>query len=99
VNGGSLGQLGIVVYASGATVTSNKIVNTAENAILLGASDATIKDNIIARADVGIEFACNTGTVSGNTINGASVGFDMVPAAFTGVNHFNDVGTVNAGGC
>lgn len=93
-NGGS-----IAVNSAGATVESNEIVNTTNSAIALTASDVILKDNIIIQANIGIEFGCNTGTVSGNTINGASTGIDMVPSIFTGVNRFNDVTTVRTGGC
>jgi hypothetical protein len=67
-------------------------------------SGATIKDNIIqnngygtAIDTTGIAFNCNKGnTVSGNTINGATTGLSNVPAGFTGVNYFHNVGTVSA---
>ncbi len=66
VNGG-----GIAVSASGATVESNRIVNSSTSAIALGASDVTVKNNFISQASIGIEFNCYTGTVSGNIINSA----------------------------
>jgi hypothetical protein len=101
-----------------ATVTSNHISNGygaggVSAGITLGGSGATIKDNIIqnngygtAIDTTGIAFNCNKGnTVSGNTINGATTGLSNVPAGFTGVNYFHNVGTVSAylppytGGC
>jgi hypothetical protein len=101
-----------------ATVTSNHISNGygaggISAGITLGGSGATIKDNIIqnngygtAIDTTGIAFNCNKdNTVSGNTINGATTGLSNVPAGFTGVNYFHNVGTVSAylppyiGGC
>ena len=87
---------GVVVYAG--TVTSNNISNSGSYGIFVGANGATIKTNIITQAPVGIEFNCTTGTVSGNTINGATTGIDTVPAAFAEVNKFYNVGTARTGG-
>jgi hypothetical protein len=95
INGAQFG--GIFVYAAG-TVTSNNISNSGSYGIDFGLNGATIKTNIITQTPVGIEFNCNTGTVSGNTINGATTGIDTVPAAFTGINKFYNVGTVRTGG-
>lgn len=91
-------SFGIVVEATG-SVTSNHISNSAYGISLI-ASGATIKSNAITKASTaGIEFNCNTDTVSGNTINGAPTGLDRVPAAFSGVNKFNNVATVRTDGC
>src|ERR1700686_4203066 len=90
-------QYGVVVFAAG-TVTSNNISQSGSYGIYLGVSGATIKTNIITQASVGIEFNCYTDTVSGNTFNGTTTGIENVPAAFTGINKFYNVGTVRTGG-
>jgi len=94
---------GVYVFTPGAgsSVTSNHILNSLTDGISLVAGDATIKNNVIVQpsSGIGIEFNCNTDTVSGNTINGATTGMDFVPAAFTGVNTFYNVHTVRTGGC
>jgi putative cofactor-binding repeat protein len=85
--------------AAGASVASNHISNISVG-ISSATGGATIKNNIITKAgSMGIEFNCNTDTVSGNIINGAPIGLDMVPAAFNGVNHFYNVATDTTGGC
>jgi hypothetical protein len=81
-----------------ASVTSNHISNSAVAGIYFFVAGASIKLNTITQAYVGIEFNCLSGTVSGNTINGASTGIDQVPAAFNGVNKFYNVPTVRTGG-
>jgi hypothetical protein len=91
---------GVLVEASGSSITSNHISNSGSNGINLQTGGVTVKSNIITKVPIGIEFACNTdNTVSGNTINGAVIGTDMVPAAFSGVNTFYNVHKVRTGGC
>jgi hypothetical protein len=99
---------GIDVFEAGATVTSNRIWNSSRQGIGLSTGGATIKNNIINSTfipnnpflyPIGIEFGCNTNTVSENIINGAYTGIDSVPAAFNGVNTFYNVPTVRTGGC
>ena len=81
------------------TVASNHISNAATG-ILLAANGASIKSNLITNSNIGMEFNCHTDTVTGNTVNGAPTGFNNVPAAFAGVNKFDNVPTVRiAGGC
>jgi hypothetical protein len=60
-----------------------------------------IKNNVITKSNVGIDFNCLSETVTGNTIDGAATGINTVPAAFTGVNKFYDVATIrtNGSGC
>jgi hypothetical protein len=84
--------------AAGSSVISNHI---SYSTVGISAGGATIKNNIITNASsVGIELGCSTDdTVSGNIINGAPIGLDMVPAAFNGVNHFYNVATDTTGGC
>jgi parallel beta-helix repeat protein len=84
------------------TITSNHILNSSGSGIFFeaGSGGSTVRGNIITQAAIGIEFGCTTNTVSGNTINGATTGLDSVPASFTGVNTFYNVGTnATSGGC
>jgi len=98
VSGNTVNNASCGIYIEVASsVTSNRISNSTDG-ICLNAGGATIESNIITQSDIGIEFSCNTGTLSGNTINGAATGIDSVPAAFTGVNKFYNVGTVRTGG-
>jgi len=95
----NVGNYGVgITAAAGSSVMSNHI--SISGVGISSAGGATIKNNIIAKVgSVGIELNCNTGTVSGNIINGAPIGLDMVPAAFNGVNHFYNVATDTTGGC
>lgn len=91
-------EFGIALDAAG-TVLSNRIANS-EFGIYLGTNGATVKSNIVTNAlNYGIFFDCHTGTVSGNTVNGAPIGLDFVPASYTGTNTFFNVATVRQGGC
>jgi hypothetical protein len=91
-------EVGVVVTTA-ASVISNHITGSSLG-IDLAFGGATIKTNFITKSDIGVEFNCVAGTVTGNTINGATTGFDQVPAAFNGVNKFYNVPTVRvAGGC
>jgi hypothetical protein len=97
VTGGSMG-IGIQVLAA-TSVTSNNIFNSGL-AVDMEINGASIQNNLITNAFNGIAFNCYTGTVSGNTINGATTGFDFVPSAFAGANKFYNVATVrNAENC
>jgi hypothetical protein len=94
----SAGIQGIKVWGA-ASITSNHISHSPTGIILFD-NNATIKTNAITNSNIGIEFSCFTGTITGNTINGAATGFDQVPVAFNGVNKFYNVSTVRvAGGC
>jgi hypothetical protein len=91
---------GLLEYGAGGTISSNHINNSTVDAIYLVLSGATIKSNIITQAgNVGIEFNCLTTTESGNTINGAPVGLDQVPASVSGANKFYNVPTTETEGC
>jgi hypothetical protein len=91
--------IGLGTAAAGSSVMSNHISNSIVG-ISSATGGATIKNNIITKAgSVGIEFKCNTDTVSGNIVNGAPIGLDMVPAAFNGVNQFHNVVMDRTGGC
>jgi hypothetical protein len=92
---------GVYLYAAG-TITSNHILNSGYYGIYFAsnATGATVKSNIITGGPVGIEFNCNANTVSGNTINSVTTGLGAVPASFTGVNKFYNVGSnTTSGGC
>jgi hypothetical protein len=90
---------GVYLYAAG-TITSNHILNSGYYGIYFAsnATGATVKSNIITGGPVGIEFNCNANTVSGNTINSVTTGLGAVPASFTGVNKFYNVGSNTTGG-
>lgn len=83
--------------SAGSTITSNQISNSGREGIYLNTGDVTIKSNTIISNPIGIEFRCNAGnTVSGNTINGATTGFDSFPAGTTSGNFYNVV-TITTG--
>jgi hypothetical protein len=90
---------GIRADQAGVTITSNKIWNSNGAGIFLVASGAIVQLNTITRANVGIDFFCQTGTVARNTINEATTaGIAEVPSSFTGVNTFFNVGTIRSSG-
>jgi Periplasmic copper-binding protein (NosD) len=85
-----------------ATITSNRIFNSTYYGIILAHSGATVESNTIVHSSPGaINFQCLTGTVTGNIIDGAPIGIDRVPGAFTGTsaNTFQNVTEVRNGGC
>jgi parallel beta-helix repeat protein len=84
---------GITVNNNG-TIKSNKIAYSSYG-IWLNAAGATVESNTVMFAGrVGIEFNCNTGTISGNTVNDATTAFDNVPSSFSGSNDSYNVGTI-----
>jgi parallel beta-helix repeat protein len=90
---------GIIVDGgiTGAILESNQISNSGNEGIFLNGGDATIKSNTLFGNPIGIEFRCTTGnTVSGNTINGSSTGFDSFPAGTVSGNFYNVV-TITTG--
>jgi parallel beta-helix repeat protein len=92
-------QRGVTVSGPANFVKSNTIFNSSIAGIQLYGNGATVENNNITEAPVGIEFGCFTGTVSGNTINDASTGIDAVPTSFSLVNTFQNVDTTRRGGC
>jgi hypothetical protein len=88
---------GILAFGQ-VTATSNKISN-ASTGIYDGGGGSTYKSNAITKVGVGIEFACQSPTVFGNTINDATTGLDSVPSSFSGANSFNNVVTLRSDGC
>ena len=88
-------SFGITVNAA-ASVISNHIGNSYFG-ISLAAPGSTVQTNVITQGDIGIEFQCVTGTVTGNTINGTSTGFDKFPGTSTGTNKFYNVATLTTG--
>ena len=90
------GTIGIEINSPVVTVSSNRIFNSLQAGISLQSANDTVQNNRIIQVPIGIEFNCYTqtsGAVTGNTINGASTGLDMVPSGFAGVNQF--FGVVN----
>ena len=92
------GQIGIVAAAAGDIIKANTVVNSALAGIYLNASGATVQSNKLAENATGIEFACFTGTVSGNTISDTATGMNDVPLTFSMVNTFENVDTIRSGG-
>ena len=88
-----------IVAAGGITATSNKISNAYYGIFDNGGGGNTYKSNAITKVNVGIEFACQSPTVFGNTINDATTGLDLVPSSFSGANSFNNVVTLRTDGC
>ena len=95
---------GVYLYAAG-TITSNHILNSVGYGVFFGSSvtGATVKSNTITNNTItgdpiGIELYCNANTVSGNTINSVTTGLGAVPASFTGVKKFYNVGSNTTGG-
>jgi Right handed beta helix region len=85
-----------------ATITSNRIFNSTGYAIAFAHNGVTIENNTIVHSSKGgIDFERFTGTVTGNIIDGAPIGIDSVPGAFTGTNTntFQNVAEVKNGGC
>lgn len=83
-----------------ATITSNRIFNSTGYAIAFAHNGVTVENNTIVHSTpAGIDFECFTGTVTGNIIDGAPIGIDFVPGAFTGSNTFQNVAEVRNGGC
>jgi hypothetical protein len=83
----------------GVTATSNKISNASIAGIFDQGGGNTYKVNAITKVNVGIEFNCQSPTVTGNTINDATTGLDSVPSGFSGANSFNNVVTLRTDGC
>jgi parallel beta-helix repeat protein len=83
------GIYGIITSADGMSITSNKVFNTTGAGIYLVTSVATIQNNDIAHANVGIEFNCvSNPNVIQNTINEAQTGLDQVPTGLAVTNTF-----------
>ena len=87
-----------ITAGGGVTATSNKISNVSYGIFENGGGN-TYKSNAIRKVNVGIEFACQSPTVFGNTINDATTGLDYVPSGFSGANSFDNVVTVRTDGC
>ncbi len=90
---------GIHVQVDGASITSNKILGSPGPAIYLieVTVATTVQSNSITNAGTGIDFACYSATVTGNTISDATTGFNDFTAA-TGNNNFYNVSTVTSSG-
>jgi hypothetical protein len=65
--------------ANGGTASANHVSASGEG-VLLGASGATLNNNVIMSSTIaGVEVGCFSANVMGNLINDAPVGFDAVP--------------------
>ncbi len=102
VSGNTLvaGTIGISINGPAVSVSSNRILNSAQSGISLQSANDTVQNNKIMQVPIGIEFNCYTqppGSVTGNTINGATTGLDLVPSGFAGVNQFFGVTNLSTG--
>jgi hypothetical protein len=88
-----------ILASAGVTATSNKISNASSAGIYDLGGGNTYKVNAITKVNIGIEFNCQSPTVTGNTINDATTGLASVPASFSGANSFDNVVTLRIDGC
>jgi hypothetical protein len=86
-----------IATLGGVSVKSNKIFQSSANGVYVYSSGATIESNNITDAGVGIEFSCNTATVTTNTINDVTTGLDQVPAGDSGSNTFYNTSEISVG--
>jgi hypothetical protein len=84
-----------IATQGGVSVKSNKIFQSSTNGVYVYSGSATIENNDIAEGGVGIEFSCNTATVTHNTINDVTTGLDQVPAGDSGSNTFFDTSEIS----
>jgi hypothetical protein len=78
------------------SVKSNKIFQSSTDGIYVySGGGETIESNDITDAGVGIEFSCNTATVTHNTINDVTTGLDQVPSGDSGSNTFYDTSEIS----
>jgi hypothetical protein len=82
----------------GLSVINNKI-SDAQIGISIFANGDSFKSNTITNVKTAMEFNCYAPTVSSNTINDATTGFDQVPTSFSGTNSFTNVPTIMTDGC
>jgi hypothetical protein len=88
---------GIVLLGSSEVVTGNAVTNSngsSSSGILIYDPTATVENNKITNSGVAIEFACNSATVSVNTITDAATALDQVPASVGGANTYYGVDTI-----
>ena len=102
VSGNTLqsGNIGVEISSPAVTVSSNRIFNEFQAGISIESPNDNVQNNRIAQVPIGIEFNCSaqaSGAVTGNTINGASTGLDMVPLGFAGINQFFGVANPSTG--
>ena len=88
-----------VLLLGPANVQSNDILNSGVG-VSIGSTGSNIQSNHITLSSLtAIEFSCNAGNVSHNTINDAVVGLGDVPAGFNGNNNIANTKTVSTDGC
>jgi hypothetical protein len=83
------------------SITSNKVINSYQAAIVSNTSNELIQSNSIMKASVGISFTCTAdNNVNHNSITDVTTGLDQVPVSVTSVNSYFDVATIRSqGGC
>jgi hypothetical protein len=90
-----------VLDFNGATYTNNTILN-ANSAFAFSGPSPTVNSNTIAQVFVGVEVACQTGTVTAahNTFNDAGFAFADVPSisSLSSPNNYFNVASIR-GGC
>jgi hypothetical protein len=95
--------IGIEVAGTGDTASSNQASDNTYGIYLLSPNvspNISVTNNVITRNNIGIEFACRTPlTLTGNVIDTATTGMDMVPALFSGANSFYNTSIIRTGGC
>ena len=73
------------IYMANCGTASGNAVSGSNEGVLLGASGATVRNNVImSSTTAGVELGCFSATVSGNLISDAPVGFDAAPAGSIG---------------
>jgi hypothetical protein len=89
-----------IYMANGGTASGNEVSGSNEG-VLLGASGATLKNNVImSSTTAGVELGCFSATVTGNLINDAPVGVDAAPTTVAlGSNTFANTATTFTNGC
>lgn len=102
VSGNTLqsGNIGVEISSPAVTVSSNRIFNEFQAGISIESTNDNVQNNRIAQVPIGIEFNCNaqaSGAVTGNSINGARTGLDMVSSGFADVNKFFAVTNASVG--
>jgi len=94
-------NIGVLTYADGVPVTSNKFVNPSEG-ILVASSVASIQSNTVVGAmGAGIDFNCSANpNVKSNFINDTGIALNNVPSSTaTNNNYYNVSSIVSNGSC
>ena len=93
-------SVGISVSSPGATVQSNRILESSLAGIRLEGTSVTVEFNSIANALDGIDFGCGTGsTASDNVISDAFIAADHVPSSEIVSNTYHNVDVIRNQTC